>query len=779
MQHQPLHVTSIVEKFRTAGGSSLVEIFNGLVYSYLIRPLRIAISTPAHLLNALPRKWVALALVVSCEFGPKDWFGEGVRWNIFGLVIALAVLVLAGNLLDYLIDVLVRVSWRAPLATPLVPTHGEYPRPDLSLATTFMLVGGLSMLPSLVYVVVNLFIFRLPANFLGGPLPGGVSVSNAAVPGVCLLALGVVTYIVGKVQPTWPFTRLSEQETALLRQWNTMKNETAGTAMVDAKPKSTQTQVAQAAPQQQPQASANPDDKDYFVPFEFRRPQKRFADIHGMSDLKDKLLSPAKQILAPRIVQLQGELAPVAPRNGILLHGEPGNGKTVFAEALAGELGVPFLEVTYGPIASKWIGQLPAMLSRTFEMARKNAPCVMFIDEIDSFIKSREASTNNPEAAIVTNVILTELVKTREHQVVVIGATNYISALDAAAIREGRFDYKVEVPCPDEEARIGLLKSGVKRFAAHVPVEMEQLVAVAKRWNGFSVARLNAVCLAVADVHKKHKLTQFGHAEWMLALRSVQGRRGRVPKDTKSLGEMLFDDNTKSALELIASRLNNVQRIEALGGSLPGGVLFYGPPGTGKTAAARAIAKEAGWAFLSVAGPDLIADRDRLAKLFTEAKDLRPTIVFIDEADDILRNRQYSAHSDMVNKLLTIMDGAEEKIKDLIWIAATNNPENVDPALLRAGRFTEKVLFTPPPKAGLDMHINAWVKKADVQLASGVTARSISARLEGQTIANVEGVLMYALNAAIHRSGYADGTVLTAEDIDQAIRVILTGSEFD
>jgi transitional endoplasmic reticulum ATPase len=86
-------------------------------------------------------------------------------------------------------------------------------------------------------------------------------------------------------------------------------------------------------------------------------------------------------------------------------------------------------------------------------------------------------------------------------------------------------------------------------------------------------------------------------------------------------------------------------------------------------------AKEVEWAFLSVAGPDLVADRSKLDKLYAEAKDTRTTLIFIDEADDVLRSRQVSSTSDLTIKLLTIMDGAEDRVVDMVWIAATNNPD--------------------------------------------------------------------------------------------------------
>ena len=139
--------------------------------------------------------------------------------------------------------------------------------------------------------------------------------------------------------------------------------------------------------------------------------RKTFDDIHGMDELKDRLLAHAGPILNYHAHDMPAHM-PV-PRNGILLHGEPGNGKTVLAEALAGELCIAFLEVTYGPVASKWIGELPALLTRTFALARASAPCVLFIDEIDSFLKSRDTQGSYAEMSVVTNIMLTEMVALR------------------------------------------------------------------------------------------------------------------------------------------------------------------------------------------------------------------------------------------------------------------------------------------------------------------------------------------------------------------------------
>lgn len=507
---------------------------------------------------------------------------------------------------------------------------------------------------------------------------------------------------------------------------------------------------------------------EYPCPIVARNANFGFSGIFGMSAVKQQLLGPASAIINP-----DRKRGIDAPRNGFLLHGEPGNGKTIFAEALAGELGIPFLALTIGDISSQWIGNMPKVLANTFGYAKQIAPCVFFIDEIDSFIRSRDTGGAHSEELKVTNTLLTEIVNLRSSGVILMGATNYLKNLDAAAIREGRFDYKVEVTPPDEEARLGLLRSGVAKYAPTLDVDAAELDAVAKRWNGFSVARLMAVCKALPETAKAAGSTRIGHAQWMNTLRTIQGRQGKVPQEALALADLVLDDSTRQAIHGVVARMKDVARIEALGGTLPTGLLFSGPSGTGKTAAARAIAKEVDWAFLPVAGPDLLADRGRLDQLFAEAKDLRPTLIFIDEADDVLRNRQYASTTEFVNKLLTLMDGTDQRVKDVVWIAATNHPDQIDPALLRSGRFTEKIAFMPPAADKIPRHIAKWLKAQKVELMDGMDAFELGEMLDGQTIADIEGVLQYAWNNAITGSTGAERPRVARNDIEQAMRVVL------
>jgi SpoVK/Ycf46/Vps4 family AAA+-type ATPase len=515
-------------------------------------------------------------------------------------------------------------------------------------------------------------------------------------------------------------------------------------------------------------AEANNDQQkqDYTVPVKVRQARLKFADIFGMQAVKDKLFAPAQGILRDRAPDQE------APGNGILMHGEPGNGKTAFAEALAGQLDVPFIQMTYGDISSKWLGEMPRLLSISFAYAKEHAPCVLFIDEIDSFIRSRDSGSSNSEDLKITNTLLTEIVNLRDHKVVLVAATNFLNSLDAAAIREGRFDYKVEITPPDEIARIGLLESGTRKYSGSLTIDQDAMTSVAKRWAGFSVSRLLAVVKALPDYARDKGINTIGFDDWMGALRTVQGRNGRVPKNSKRLSELVLEPQTRDALNLVAGRLKDIERIESMGGTLPNGILFHGPSGTGKTAAARALAMECGWAFLSVAGPDLLADREKLTKLYAEAKDIRPTLIFIDEADDVLRSRQYSSTPDLVNRLLVLMDGTEEKIKDVAIVAATNHPEQIDPALLRAGRFTEKVEFFPPPADQIPRAVSAWMRGKKADFEAGLDAFGVGDLLAGQTMANVEGVLQYALNRAIPRTQKGQVVIVTKGDLESALSVV-------
>ena len=223
---------------------------------------------------------------------------------------------------------------------------------------------------------------------------------------------------------------------------------------------------------------------------------------------------------------------------------------------------------------------------------------------------------------------------------------------------------------------------------------------------------------------------------------------------------------------MLAGRMLDPMRVERLGGTVPTGVLFYGPPGTGKTVACKAFAQKVDVGFLIATGPDLARDPKALEKLYNKAKDLRPCIIFIDEADDLVRSREYSNNTEATNKLLTLMDGVKDRVKDVVWVAATNHYDQIDSALLRGGRFTEKVEFVRPDAEQLEVHIEKWLAARKVRLAQGVTPLGITKMLDDQSIANAEAVLQSAVNRAISMTD-SDDVCVSALDVERAVITVL------
>lgn len=496
-------------------------------------------------------------------------------------------------------------------------------------------------------------------------------------------------------------------------------------------------------------------------------PRVKFKDIHGMTAVKARLKDAAQAVVAPR----EGGKE---KRNGILLFGEPGTGKTFFAEALAGELGVPLLQLSYSDVASQWVGKKTERIKAAFDQARQHQPCVLFIDEVDSFLESRDSGRDDgtKEDRDVVNALLTLMVDIRKCRVLLIAATNHMDRLDAAGIREGRFDFKVEVPLPDAEARVGLLKMGLAKNLPNARVDDSVIEAVARRWNGFNSKRILAVTQELPyQIELAGKSSNPGFDDFMAALRLLQGRKGEAPEDAKSLDELVLTESTREMIDLIAGRMADPEHTEAHGGTLPTGVLFYGPPGTGKTATCKALAKSIDWAFLPATGADLARDPKALEKLYAKAKELRPTIIFIDEADELLKSREFSSNTESTNKLLTIMDGVRDRVRDVVWIAATNNPELIDPALLRGGRFTEKVQFDKPGSQRLVEHLRGWLDRRKVKLEVGLTVEDLAELIGDESIANAEAVTQAALNRAVSRR--TQPVVVGCADVEQAVRMVL------
>lgn len=465
-----------------------------------------------------------------------------------------------------------------------------------------------------------------------------------------------------------------------------------------------------------------------------------FDNVIGMDDFKSRLLKAGNEVLSTKD----------SKRNGILLTGDPGNGKTTMAKALAGQLKLPIINVAFGTFASSWVGQTTERVMKVFDDAEKQAPCVLFLDEIEAVLIDRSKVTNaDSEGPKTVSAMLKRLEDIRSSKVVVVAASNFLDRLDPAAVREGRFDYKIEVPSPDFQARKFLLETGLK--SVKDKIDQNGLERAAKRWEGFSVSRIRAIAVETLGQLKDGKINVVGFDELAGALRHLNASIGdKIPENALSIDQLILSPEMRTRMKKLATRMVNIDEIEEMGGSVPSGVLFFGPAGTGKTIGAMALAKESKWAFLKTSGHDLLHSPHKMDELMRRAKDIRPCIIFIDEADDVLADRRSSMISkDVTNKLLTIMDGAGGKTKDILFVAATNAPDLIDDAMLRGGRFTEKVGFDVPDTDSLHAYIAKWISNTKAKLADDFTADSVVELLQGESLANVGEILQSAVNEAI------------------------------
>lgn len=509
------------------------------------------------------------------------------------------------------------------------------------------------------------------------------------------------------------------------------------------------------------------------------KPRYTFADVDGMDSVKHELLAFGKEALVT-----EKEAAAVRKanpgksfRNGGLFFGDPGNGKTFMAEALAGSLGIPIIPVSIAKFQSMWVGQTTERIVEVFTNAVSQAPCMLFLDEIDSILGDRGAMNDpNSEVPKIVNAMLTEMTNIRGKGVVVVAATNYPDKLDAAGRREGRFDVKIEIPSPDFDARVGILR---RTLGVEAQVREGTLEMAAKHFAGFSVARLMAVAKLVRDkverLEPNDRKREIRYATLLFALRKIQGvtnaglREGVAP-----LEEIVLKPRAKSEILRLAAMMKDIEGTERAGGAIQPGVVFHGPPGTGKTLTAKALAKATGWTFIATTGQDLVRSEDAMDKVMAKASDLRPAVVFIDEADDILADRNYSPHTKMAtNKLLTLLDGASGKTPDVVFVAATNNPEIFDGASKR--RFPIKIEFALPGPAEIDGYVGRWMKDLGIPLEATFSRERAVKLLDGKSIADIKVALQEAVNIAVSYRLTEPERGLRPGDLAKAVRSLSFG----
>ena len=475
------------------------------------------------------------------------------------------------------------------------------------------------------------------------------------------------------------------------------------------------------------------------------QPRLCLDDLAGMQPLKLQLRE-----FAARFAGYSRKGAPASDVNGLLLSGPPGNGKTVFAEALAGELGFGFIKVGVQDLTSQWLNDSANRVREVFAAACASEPCVLFLDEFDAVGRKRAAGpTQHAEDTKLVDALLTQIDDIRSRRVVLVAATNHPEELDAALVRPGRFDCKIEIPLPDLEARLGILTALLAKF--RVRADADAVQAAAQLWEQRSVAFLEAVAKRLRDELARSHDPKATAAHLKSAARAVSRREGAIPKAGTRLSQLTLPAATMREVRSIVYRLKHWEELAARGGTPPRGVLIYGPPGTGKTSLARAVALELGdWHLFEVKTPDIAHDPRKFQDVLTMATEHRPAIVFIDEADDLLRDRSYSPTATATSEILKAMDGAMALVPEVVFFAATNNPAAIDAAAMRGGRFSDKILMDLLRGAELETFVSAELERRPrFAFAHDLTARWIRQVVQEIGAADLVAALDQAVNTTL------------------------------
>ena len=476
-----------------------------------------------------------------------------------------------------------------------------------------------------------------------------------------------------------------------------------------------------------------------------RTPPKNISlfDLGGVDSIIDQLTQCiGLPMLFPSLYQQVGN----KPPRGVLLHGPSGSGKTTIANAYAATLGVALLPISAPSIVSGMSGESEKALREYFEEAKKLAPCLVFLDEIDAISPKRESVQREMERRIVAQLLTCiddlALNKTNGKPVMIIAATNRPDSLDPALRRGGRLDKEIAMGMPTESERELILKALTRNITLAKGFDFK---AIARQTPGFVGADLSDLVSTAGEVailrffralNQNHlsmdvdvtsQATQnvlhyvelskdpditvcnvnVTYEDYVNALSRIQPMAKR--EGFATIPETTWDDigaleTVRTEIwETIIEPIRNPQKYAQFGITAPTATLLWGPPGCGKTLLAKAVAHEANANFMSIKGPELlnkyVGESERAVRqVFERARATVPCIVFIDELDALAPKRDNSLSESsvrVVNTLLMELDGLGKR-EGIYVLGATNRPDMIDEALLRSGRIETMLLVGLP-----------------------------------------------------------------------------------
>ncbi|KAK2575726.1 hypothetical protein KPH14_012115 [Odynerus spinipes] len=521
---------------------------------------------------------------------------------------------------------------------------------------------------------------------------------------------------------------------------------------------------------------------------ENRKVKYKIEDVGGYNDL----IADVKDVLD--IALGKCNIGDFFISKGLLLYGSPGVGKSMIANAIISEYNVNSFNVHSSDIYSKSMGETEKRLKEIFTEAKAKTPSIILVEDIDTLCPKRSSSSTDQERRVLAQLIslFDELQNTKDN-IAVLATTSRLEFVDISLRRPGRIDKELEVYVPLQSTRFEILFKLLKKIPN--TLSTEDLINISSSTHGFVGADIYGLCSqafisavkrqrafdnidSIADNEINVTLDDFIYALTITKPSAMKEVLIEVPtvKWTDIGGQRELKLKLKQSIEW---PLRHPEAFIRMGITPPRGVLMFGPPGCSKTMIAKALATESRVNFLNIRGPELFSkwvgeSEKAVREIFRKARQVAPSIIFIDEIDALGGERGSSSGGSGSNvqervlaQLLTELDGVTA-LGNVTLVAATNRPDKIDKALLRPGRL-DRIIYVPLPDYQTRQEIFE-IKLRNMPIAGDINILDLVEVTEGYSGAEIQAICHEAAINALEED--LDAAIVTKDHFKAALSAV-------